>query len=91
METKELQIRLGQLEWEKKPQFKQLGYFSKMKQLSEAGDVIEVQIVDGADTSKKGWVEKKKLKDEQHISYHFLSILLILSCAIQYNFLYNDG
>ena len=35
-----------------------------MKQLSEAGDRIEVQIVDGAATSKKGWVEKSKLKDE---------------------------
>ena len=78
METKELQIQLGQLEWEKKPQFKQLGYFSKMKQLSEARDRIEVQIVDGPDTSKKGWVEKSKLKDEQHINYHFLPVLPVL-------------
>ena len=78
METKELQIQLGQLEWEKKPQFKQLGYFSRMKQLSEAGDRIGVQIVDGVATSKKGWVEKKKLKDEQHINYHFLHVLPVL-------------
>ena len=49
-----------------------------MKQLSEVGDMIEVQIVDGLDTSKKGWVEKSKLKDEQHINYHFLPVLPVL-------------
>lgn len=43
---------------------KKLGVKTRMKVLKEEDDMAEVEIVDGADITKKGWVEKSKIKDE---------------------------
>jgi hypothetical protein len=37
---------------------------TRMKVLSEDKDMVEVEIVDGDDITKTGWVEKSKIKDE---------------------------
>lgn len=43
---------------------KDLPQNTRMKKLSEDSGMVEVEIVDGADIAKKGWIEKAKLKDE---------------------------
>ena len=35
-----------------------------MKVLKEDGEMINIEIVDGVNITKKGWVEKSKIKDE---------------------------
>lgn len=37
---------------------------TRMKVLKEDGEMINIEIVDGADITKTGWVEKTKIKDE---------------------------
>ncbi|CAA6825951.1 MAG: Unknown protein [uncultured Sulfurovum sp.] len=37
---------------------------TRMKMLKEDGEMVEIEIVDGAEITKTGWVEKSKLKDE---------------------------
>lgn len=48
----------------KKTEDKKLDVKTRMKVLKEDGDMTEIEIVDGADITKKGWVEKSKIKDE---------------------------
>jgi hypothetical protein len=43
---------------------KKLGVKTRMKVLKEEDTMAEVEIVDGADITKTGWVEKSKIKDE---------------------------
>ena len=49
---------------EKVTEDKKLKDGTRMKKLSEDRDMVEVEIVDGDDTSKTGWVLKSKLKNE---------------------------
>lgn len=48
----------------KAKEIKKLGDKTRMKILKEDGEMVEVKIVDGADITETGWVEKSKVKDE---------------------------
>ena len=43
---------------------KKLSATTRMKVLKEEGGMAEIEIVDGTDITKTGWVEKSKIKDE---------------------------
>ena len=49
---------------EKETEDKKIGIKTRMKVLKEQGEMVEIEIVDGAEITKTGWVEKSKLKDE---------------------------
>ena len=49
---------------EKETEDKKIGIKTRMKVLKEQGEMVEIEIVDGAEITKTGWVEKSKLKNE---------------------------
>ncbi|MCP5106306.1 MAG: hypothetical protein GY950_23165 [bacterium] len=61
--TKEADVPLYK-EKEKTTEEKKLPLGTRMKVISEGDGMAQIEIVDGPDTAKKGWLEKSKIEDE---------------------------